>query len=109
MDGRKVPYRIFYMSRNLEHAFLGRAQNLSDAQKERYAALLNAKFENDDKLFARVIEKLWNMHGSLDWSDSWQYVREGCHSLERGSNFHLLDEFLTSTEPVQLPKRPKSN
>ena len=109
MNGRRVPYRIFYMSRNLEHAFLGKEQNLSDAQKERYASLLNAEFKKDGELFEEVIEKLWGLHGSLGWKDSWQYVREDCHSLERGSNFHLLDEFLSAAEPVQLLRRPKSS
>lgn len=104
MGGWKVPYRMFYMSRNLEHAFLGDVDVCSSRRKERYAAQLNAAFADDNGLFEQVIEKLWIMHGSLGWEESWRYVKEECHSLERGSNFHLLGEFLTNTEPGRQSK-----
>lgn len=90
-----VPYRIFYVSRNLEHAFRGRTDNLSARQKQSGAIALANRFVQDPTLFSTTLRSLSRIHGSpTTWKESWDYAMEGFHSLERGSNLAFVEGYL---------------
>lgn len=97
LDKWSVPYRLFYMGRNLEHAFIGNVDNLSDKEKERISAQLETLFRTHPDTYRVVVERLWRMQGGLSWRESWNQVKIGDNSLQRGSNLYLVDEFIRTT------------
>lgn len=98
LDRWSVPYRLFYVSRNLEHAFLGNPDNLSDGEKERISAQLSTLFGAQPELYRKAVKRLWSMQGSPSWIDSWKRATTGDGSLQRGSNLYLVDEFIKTTK-----------
>lgn len=90
-----VPYRLFYVSRNLEHAFRGRLDNLDERQKQSGAVRLANRFVRDPGLFSTTLESLRRIHGDpATWADSWRYAMQDFHSLERGSNLAFVEPYL---------------
>ncbi|KFI63200.1 hypothetical protein [Bifidobacterium cuniculi] len=98
-----IPYRLFYVSRNLEHAFLGDAHDFETAQKQINAAKLAVRFSNSPQEFQRILDALYVMHGGDrqleddgdSWYRSWKYVMEQpAASLGRGSNLAMLPKFV---------------
>lgn len=83
-----IPYRVFYMSTNLEHVLMGKL-NCSNREKEKCAFRFAMKYKDrleafinfmTDSDFARV----------KSFQESWDYIEEGNHSLNRNSNYGLV-------------------
>lgn len=82
-----VPYQIYYMSCNLDHALYGKL-NSTDDEKEADAFAFAKKYRNDIQGFMKFIsESDFSVAGS--YPQSWQFIRQGLHSLERHTNFGL--------------------
>lgn len=82
-----IPYQIFYMSCNLDHALYGKL-NSTDEEKENNAFAFAKRYRDDILSFIQFISKSdFSVVGS--YLQSWQYIREGLHSLERHTNFGL--------------------
>lgn len=82
-----IPYQIYYMSCNLDHALYGKL-NSTDDEKEADAFAFAKRYRNDIPSFIKYIsESDFSVAGS--YPQSWQYIREGLHSLERHTNFGL--------------------
>lgn len=82
-----VPYQIYYMSCNLDHALYGNL-NSTDDEKEADAFAFAKKYRDDIPGFMKFIsESDFSVAGS--YPQSWQFIREGLHSLERHTNFGL--------------------
>ena len=82
-----TPYRVFYMSCNLDHV-LYNVLNCTDEEKEDNA------FDFLDKYAGKIddfIEYITASSFSVmsDYRESWKYIREGLHSLERHTNLGL--------------------
>ena len=82
-----VPYQIYYMSCNLDHALYGKL-NSTDDEKEADSFAFAKKYRDDIPGFMKFIsESDFSVAGS--YPQSWQYIREGLRSLERHTNFGL--------------------
>lgn len=82
-----VPYSVFYMSCNLDHALYNKI-NLTDEEKEREALQFARKFKNDIPAFIGFIhDSSFSVVG--DYLSSWAYIKQGMHSLERHTNIGL--------------------
>lgn len=89
----EIPYRIYYVSRNLEHALYGIVENLTDNKKGNYADDFSDAFAKDWRRFYSYLMKECEPLGS-SYEQSWQIIREGTKSLERHTNLNFLfDEF----------------
>lgn len=99
---REVPYRLFFVGRNLEDAFADEAgSDLSDEDKKRLAYRKAMKFTTNPLIFEQRLIKLNKACGApRDWRDSWRYVmdRESCHSLERCSNLYWIRDFIATSQ-----------
>ena len=90
-----IPYRLFYVSRNLEHAFRGRTDNLDAQHKQSGAIKLADRFTRDPNLFSTTLQSLRRIHGNpATWEESWRYAMQDFHSLERGSNLAFVEPYL---------------
>ena len=82
-----LPYRIFYMSCNLDHVLYNKL-NSSDHEKE-VDSLKFAKYYKDR--IPNFLNFISNSNFSVmtDYKQSWNYIKEDLHSLERHTNFGL--------------------
>lgn len=82
-----IPYKIYYMSTNLEHV-LHDIQNATDDEKEELAYQFLKNYKNDLNGF---LDYICNSSFSVnkEYLDSWLFIKEGNNSLSRYTNLCL--------------------
>lgn len=88
----KVPYRCYYMSRNLEHVLHGESGVLTEREKAGLAKGFADRRLNPAELEALFMDPAVYVPGS--YKETWEYIQVGTRSLERHSNMHLAFTFL---------------
>lgn len=84
----KKPYKMFYFSRNQEHVLHNEARELTSAEKNALADQFDEQYGDAPETFLEFI-KSKNFAVPGDYTESWEFIESGLHSLERWSNFHL--------------------
>lgn len=82
-----IPYRVYYMSCNLDHALYGKL-NSTNKEKEENSLAFAKTYKDDIPAFLNFISKS-DFSVASDYTLSWQYIQEELHSLERHTNFGL--------------------
>lgn len=90
----KIPYRIYYMSCNLDHALYGKL-NCSDKEKRANSLQFAKNYRNDIPAFLRFILKS-EFSVISPYSESWEYIKKDLHSLERHTNLGLCFDAMTA-------------
>lgn len=82
-----IPYRVYYMSCNLDHVLYGKL-NSSDDEKENDAYAFAKRYRDDIDGFLSFISdsEFSRMDG---YKESWDFIKKDLHSLERYTNFGL--------------------
>lgn len=82
-----IPYKIYYMSTNLEHV-LHDIQNATDDEKEELAYQFLKKYKNDLYGFLDYIcDSSFSVN--KEYLDSWSFIKKGNNSLSRYTNLCL--------------------
>lgn len=83
----KIPYRIYYMSCNLDHVLFNKRNN-TDEGKERDAFCFAKKYKNDK---AGFLEFMCESEFSVksDYNESWRFIETGDNSIKRYSNLAI--------------------
>lgn len=85
-----IPYRVYYMSCNLDHV-LHDKRNSSDDEKENEAYVFAKRYKNDVAGFITFInDSLFSVRG--DYKDSWNHIESEMNSLKRYSNLCICIE-----------------
>ena len=85
---KKIPYKLYYMSSNLDHVLYD-IQNLDKDEKMTKADMFFEKYRDRPQLFIEFLkEKSFGVPCS--YIDSWSFIKEDNHSLERHNNFFIL-------------------
>lgn len=84
----EVPYFVYFMSRNLEHALHNKPESLSADEKERLARRFQRRYSKNVEGFVSFLEDEIAVAG--DYLETWRYIEEGTNSLKRCSNLHLV-------------------
>lgn len=85
-----IPYQVYYMACNLDHALYGKL-NRTDEQKAKDAFRFAQKYRNNIPGFMNYIRE--SSFSVIDsYPESWKYIREGLHSLERHTNLGICFE-----------------
>lgn len=82
-----VPYQAYYMSSNLDHVLHGK-QNSTDEEKESDAYAFAKKYKDSTAAFLAFL-RASNFSVGGTYIDSWRFIRQELHSLERYTNFGL--------------------
>lgn len=83
----RIPYRVYYMSCNLDHALYGKL-NLDDQEKENQSYEFGEYYENHLDEFMRFIgESDFSVHEG--YKESWAFIRQNLNSLKRHTNLGL--------------------
>lgn len=86
-DIRGVPYRVFYMSCNLDHVLYNKL-NSSDREKETDAYNFAQKYKKSIPKFMKFISES-DFSVVTGYDESWKFIKEDLHSLERHTNLGL--------------------
>lgn len=94
-----IKYQAYYMSCNLDHVLYNK-RNLTDEDKEKLSSAFANKYKNDLEGFKKFIcnnDSIFKQN--LTYRESWDFIRNGCNSLKRFSNFgkcflEQLDDWL---------------
>lgn len=82
-----IPYRVYFMACNLEHALHGRL-NCTDKEKRRLAEAFEDEYGEDVERFKRFIaESPFSVDGPF--GRSWDFIRQDLESLKRHTNLGL--------------------
>lgn len=93
--GRKdVPFRPFYMSRNLEHVLWDEEQQLEAGDKSAYAKRAFRRYMKHPEELLALLRSQEVMHGFESFEESWDWPQADDNSLARGSNLGLLPDVL---------------
>lgn len=84
----RVPYSVYYFSCNMDHVTGGNA-NMPYEEKVNQADAFAAKYMNDPAGFTAFFESVFPSV-ERDYKESWEFQKEGTHSLERFSNLYLF-------------------
>lgn len=83
----KVPYKVYYMSCNLDHVLYNK-RNSTDEEKETDAYIFARKYKSDINGFVSLIcDSDFSVNG--DYKESWLYIEKGMNSLERYTNLGI--------------------
>ena len=85
----KVPYFVYYFSRNLEHVLHNNEEDLSDDKKIRYADSFADKYGLDQKGFQDFMSS-GDFAVPGEFHETWNFIMQDLNSLHRHCNFHLL-------------------
>lgn len=79
-----VPYRVYYMSCNLDYVLYGK-RNSTDEEKEEDAYAFAKKYKNNVGAFMDFMcNSTFSVKG--DFKDSWEFIESDMHSNERYTN-----------------------
>ena len=82
-----MPYHVYFMSCNLDHVLYGK-QNSTDKEKEDDSyAFAKAYRENPAGFVQYISGSAFSVTGG--YRESWEFVKQDLHSLERYTNFGL--------------------
>lgn len=85
-----VPYRVYYMSCNLDHVLYDKRSS-SDEEKEEDAYTFAKKYKNNVGAFMEFMCKSsFSVKG--DFKDSWEFIETDMHSIERYTNLSICLE-----------------
>lgn len=83
----KIPYRVFYMSCNLDHVLYNKL-NSSDKEKENDAYVFALQYRDHIDAFRAFIADS-DFSISTDYKKSWEFIQTGTESLKRHTNLGL--------------------
>ena len=79
-----VPYRVYYMSCNLDHVLYNK-RNSTDEEKENDAYAFAKQYKGDRDGFVKFIsESSFSVMG--DFKESWKFIEKDMNSIERYTN-----------------------
>ena len=82
-----IPYKIYYMSCNLDHV-LHDKPNATDEEKKTNSLTFTERYYDDINAFIKFISES-TFSQCTDYKESWDYIKQDKHSLERNSNLGL--------------------
>ena len=87
------PYEIYYFSRNMEHVLHDKAEDLTDDEKEDLAFDIADQYTDQPEKF---LEYLYDdgFHVCGTYKDTWEFIMDGNHSLNRYCNVAVFFEQL---------------
>ena len=84
---RNIPYNVYYMSCNLDHALYG-SLNLTDEEKESQAHDFALRYQDNIPEFRNFISNS-DFSVMLPYRESWNFIKADSESLKRHTNLGL--------------------
>lgn len=91
-----IPYRIFYMSSNLDHVLYDKLNSTDDEKEADAYAFAKHYQDNLPGFLSFICDSDFSIMG--DYKKSWEFIQQELHSLERYSNLGILFEQFKNSE-----------
>ena len=88
---RGIPFRVYYLSRNIEHALYGIDRGVSDNRKTDLAYEFSDRFGFNYRGLLRYLTEEQVTLGR-NYTDSWDEIKRGLESVRRHTNLQLVLE-----------------
>ncbi|MEY8354667.1 hypothetical protein AALB39_15095 [Lachnospiraceae bacterium 54-53] len=86
---KKIPYRIYYNSCNLEHVLYKELKDFTNEEKEEMADAFAERYENHVEDFISFIsDGTAAVPGT--YQETWKYIEKDLNSLNRNTNIHQI-------------------
>ncbi|AYZ73094.1 hypothetical protein EGX98_02930 [Fusobacterium necrophorum] len=86
-----IPYRLYYMSCNLEHVLHNRLEDIKEEEKNELANQFADKFYEKEIEFIKFInDPIFKVPGN--YNSTWEFIKKGLNSVNRYSNLWLFFE-----------------
>lgn len=87
----RIPYQLYYFSRNREHALQNELRELSNTEKTDMAFDFALSYQGKESDFVTLLnDPAVKVDGSF--GQTWSFIQKDNNSLHRHSNFHLAFE-----------------
>lgn len=84
-----IPYRIYYMSCNLEHVLYGELRDFTNEEKWCFSDRFASKYEGHPEKFVKLVSDV-RLAVPGSYKETWNYIEQDHNSLKRHTNFHLM-------------------
>jgi len=99
-----IPYCAYYMSCNLDHALYDKVNSTDDDKEKDANAFVRRYKDHLDEFLAYISDSDFACTG--DFRESWKFIQQERHSLERHTNFGLcFREIREERKNAKLAKR----
>lgn len=89
----RIPYRIFFFSRNLEHALHDKIEHIDEEGKKRLSETFDDYYGDNPEKFLELIQSP-ELAAAGNYRESWMHIAEGTNSLKRKTNLNIFfDEY----------------
>ena len=85
----KIPYSVYFFSRNIEHALHGCADVISSKHKREFSEAFENAYADHPELFVELV-KSHPVAVRGGYHKTWEYIMRGTNSLKRGTNIGLF-------------------
>ena len=85
----KVPYTVYYFSRNMEHVLHNISENLTKQEKISLSDEFHSLYKSKPQDFIEYISKS-EFAVDKSYEESWEFIMIGLNSLKRYSNINLI-------------------
>ena len=90
-DDLRIPYQLYYFSRNREHALQNEVRELTLMEKKDMALEFASKYFGKENDFVTLLNDS-NIKVDGSFGQTWSFIQKANNSLHRHSNFHLVFE-----------------
>jgi len=100
VKSKTIPYSVFYFSSNLDHVLYDNA-NLDMRSKVEIAGIYIEQLESNPFKFIETLKNTSCAVTGMDYSQSWEFIRQDIHSLHKYTNLSILFDKLCSYNAYQ--------
>lgn len=93
---RKIPYRLYYFSINLDHVLWGEQNAKGHSKLEKAEHFLDSLEMPLDQFLAQFVPGGELLPWEEKWESSWREITKGLNSLQRSTNMPFVLDFIDS-------------
>lgn len=93
-----IPYQLYFFSRALEHVLFDKANPRSENKLHKVEQFVDQLREPLEEYLEQYLKLRDRANMNQIYEESWHYVMQGNHSLQRGTNVSLMFDFIEDVQ-----------
>ena len=93
-----IPYQLYFFSRALEHVLFDKPNPRSENKLHKVEQFVDQLREPLEVFLAQFLKLRDRANMDQIYEESWHYIMQSNHSLQRATNVSLLFEFIASIQ-----------
>lgn len=96
-----IPYQLYFFSRALEHVLFDKANPRSENKLHKVEQFVDQLREPLEEFLSQFLKLRDRANMNQVYEESWHYIMQGNHSLQRATNVSLLFDFIADAHEQQ--------